>query len=58
MWPPSMCPTKLTPLKHHKKVGRPKKKRKRSQLEVEAGLTRGGGEAYKKRMHHKMQQMQ
>nr|KAJ0209523.1 hypothetical protein LSAT_V11C400203970 [Lactuca sativa] len=29
MWPRSDCPTTLLPPKHHKQVGRPKKKRKR-----------------------------
>ncbi|CAI9280790.1 unnamed protein product [Lactuca saligna] len=30
MWPRSDCPTTLLPPKHHKQVGRPKKKRKRA----------------------------
>ncbi|KAL4573287.1 hypothetical protein LXL04_020087 [Taraxacum kok-saghyz] len=30
MWPRSSCPTTLLPPKHHKQVGRPKKKRKRA----------------------------
>ncbi|XP_021974647.1 uncharacterized protein LOC110869723 [Helianthus annuus] len=42
MWPRSRCLTKLTPPKYHKQVGRPKKKRKTSQLDVEAKLTKGG----------------
>nr|KAJ0187918.1 hypothetical protein LSAT_V11C900465570 [Lactuca sativa] len=33
MWPKSDCPTTLTPPKHTKQVGRPKKKRKRAQTE-------------------------
>ncbi|KAJ0755480.1 putative transcription factor interactor and regulator CCHC(Zn) family [Helianthus annuus] len=37
-WIPSQCPTKLLPPKHHKQVGRPQKKRKKSvgKAEVEA----------------------
>ncbi|XP_021971228.1 uncharacterized protein LOC110866383 [Helianthus annuus] len=37
-WIPSQCPTKLLPTKHHKQVGRPQKKRKKSvgKVEVEA----------------------
>ena len=30
LWPQSRCPTTLTPPKHHKQAGRPKKKRKKS----------------------------
>nr|KAJ0217663.1 hypothetical protein LSAT_V11C300103380 [Lactuca sativa] len=33
IWPKSDCPTTLTPPKHTKQVGRPKKKRKRAQTE-------------------------
>ncbi|XP_022032469.1 uncharacterized protein LOC110933562 [Helianthus annuus] len=34
-WIPSQCPTTLLPPKHHKQVGRPQKKRKKSVGEVE-----------------------
>ncbi|KAI3704867.1 hypothetical protein L1987_75096 [Smallanthus sonchifolius] len=34
LWTPSSCPTTLTAPKHHKQVGRPKKKRKKSAEEV------------------------
>ncbi|KAI3731259.1 hypothetical protein L1987_62447 [Smallanthus sonchifolius] len=34
LWTPSKCPTTLIPPKHHKQVGRPKKKRKKSADEV------------------------
>ncbi|KAJ0566482.1 putative transcription factor interactor and regulator CCHC(Zn) family [Helianthus annuus] len=34
LWTPSTCPTKLLPPKHHKQIGRPKKKRKKSAVEV------------------------
>ncbi|KAL4587707.1 hypothetical protein LXL04_000581 [Taraxacum kok-saghyz] len=30
MWPKSLCPTKLTPPRHHTQVGRPKKKKKQN----------------------------
>ncbi|KAJ0443662.1 putative transcription factor interactor and regulator CCHC(Zn) family [Helianthus annuus] len=35
LWVKSQVPTTLTPPNHHKQVGRPKKARKRSALEVE-----------------------
>ncbi|XP_076945902.1 uncharacterized protein LOC143617133 [Bidens hawaiensis] len=34
MWTPSECPTTLKPPKHHKQIGRPKKKRKKSAEEL------------------------
>ncbi|XP_021991674.1 uncharacterized protein LOC110888454 [Helianthus annuus] len=34
LWTPSTCPTKLLPPKHHKQIGRPKKKRKKSAVEI------------------------
>ncbi|KAJ0515661.1 hypothetical protein HanHA300_Chr10g0382911 [Helianthus annuus] len=42
MWTPSRCPTKLIVPKHHKQVGRPKKKRRKSKEDVESNLTNGG----------------
>ncbi|KAI3808396.1 hypothetical protein L1987_24346 [Smallanthus sonchifolius] len=41
MWPKSRVPTILTPPTHHKQVGRPKKVRKKSAMEIE-DMTRGG----------------
>ncbi|XP_076919680.1 putative protein FAR1-RELATED SEQUENCE 10 [Bidens hawaiensis] len=41
LWPRSQMHTALTPPKHNKKVGRPKKARKRSAFELE-DLTQGG----------------
>ncbi|CAI9300523.1 unnamed protein product [Lactuca saligna] len=35
MWEKSTCPTTLLPSKHHVPIGRPKKKRRRSAMEVE-----------------------
>ncbi|CAI9286511.1 unnamed protein product [Lactuca saligna] len=35
MWEKSTCPTTLLPPKHHVPIGRPKKKRRRSAMEVE-----------------------
>ncbi|XP_076908514.1 uncharacterized protein LOC143565425 [Bidens hawaiensis] len=34
IWTPSECPTTLKPPKHHKQIGRPKKKRKKSAEEL------------------------
>ncbi|XP_022032766.1 uncharacterized protein LOC110933872 [Helianthus annuus] len=34
LWPKSACPTTLIPPKYHAQVGRPKKKRKKSAVEV------------------------
>ncbi|KAD3337257.1 hypothetical protein E3N88_32777 [Mikania micrantha] len=41
LWPRSVVPTILTPPTHHKPVGRPKKARKKSAVEIE-DMTRGG----------------
>ncbi|KAD3337182.1 hypothetical protein E3N88_32702 [Mikania micrantha] len=41
LWPKSVVPTILTPPTHHKPVGRPKKARKKSAVEIE-DMTRGG----------------
>ncbi|XP_076928344.1 uncharacterized protein LOC143592251 [Bidens hawaiensis] len=41
LWPKSQVPTALTPPKHNKQVGRPKKSRKRSTFELE-DLIQGG----------------
>jgi len=38
-WPKSQIPTTITPPIHHKQVGRPKKKRKKSEVE---GIDKGG----------------
>ena len=35
MWEKSLCPTTLLPPKHHVQVGRPKKKRKKSAMELQ-----------------------
>jgi hypothetical protein len=35
MWPKADCPTVLTPPVYHKPVGRPKKKRRKNQVELE-----------------------
>ncbi|XP_076956792.1 uncharacterized protein LOC143632090 [Bidens hawaiensis] len=49
LWTPSACPTTITPPKHHKQIGRPKKKRKKSAVELadkiskKGKLTRSGG---------------
>ncbi|XP_076958665.1 uncharacterized protein LOC143634477 [Bidens hawaiensis] len=41
LWPKSEVPTVLTPPKHNKQAGRPKKVRKRSAVELEE-MTQGG----------------
>lgn len=41
-WPKSTCPAILTPPKHHTQVGRPKKKRRKSQEEISDRLVQGG----------------
>ncbi|KAJ0935274.1 putative transcription factor interactor and regulator CCHC(Zn) family [Helianthus annuus] len=41
MWMPSACPTKLTPPKHHKQIGRPKKKRKKTSEELSQPVVSG-----------------
>jgi hypothetical protein len=41
LWPKSVVPTIITPPTHHKPVGRPKKARKKSAVELE-DMTRGG----------------
>ncbi|KAK9074898.1 hypothetical protein SSX86_003217 [Deinandra increscens subsp. villosa] len=41
-WMTSRCPTKLTPPKHHTQVGRPKKKRKKSAVELAEGVCKEG----------------
>jgi hypothetical protein len=41
MWPKSIVPTIITPPTHHKPVGRPKKLRRKSAMELE-DLSRGG----------------
>lgn len=41
MWPKCNVPTTLTPPVHHKPVGRPKKKRKKSSVELEDGTKVG-----------------
>ncbi|XP_076957409.1 uncharacterized protein LOC143632877 [Bidens hawaiensis] len=49
LWMPSACPTTITPPKHHKQIGRPRKKRKKSAVELankiskKRKLTRTGG---------------
>ncbi|KAI3818709.1 hypothetical protein L1987_12524 [Smallanthus sonchifolius] len=42
MWKRSHCPTQLTPPKHHKQIGRPKKMRKKSIEEIQAVFSNGG----------------
>ncbi|KAJ9541378.1 hypothetical protein OSB04_027884 [Centaurea solstitialis] len=42
MWPKSSCPTTLTPPLHHKQIGRPKKKRKKSVDELSQPVVKGG----------------
>ncbi|KAI3729045.1 hypothetical protein L6452_17692 [Arctium lappa] len=42
MWPKSSCPTILTPPLHHKQIGRPKKKRKKSVDELSQPMVKGG----------------
>jgi hypothetical protein len=42
MWPKSDCPTTLTPPLYHTPIGRPRKKRTRSTLEVDDDIGRGG----------------
>jgi hypothetical protein len=42
MWPNSACPTKLLPPKHHKQVGRPKKKRQKTAEEMTQPAGEGG----------------
>ncbi|KAL4556193.1 hypothetical protein LXL04_038836 [Taraxacum kok-saghyz] len=41
MWPKSLCPTKLTPPPHHTQVGRPKKKRNKTEDERMSRSQRG-----------------
>ncbi|MFS7931778.1 putative transcription factor interactor and regulator CCHC(Zn) family [Helianthus anomalus] len=42
MWTPSQCPITLRPPKHHKQVGRPKKKRKKSAEELSQPIVKNG----------------
>ncbi|XP_022023764.1 uncharacterized protein LOC110924027 [Helianthus annuus] len=42
MWLPSACPTTLVPPKHHKQVGRPRKKRKKSAEELTEQASKQG----------------
>ncbi|XP_022041949.1 uncharacterized protein LOC110944602 [Helianthus annuus] len=42
LWPISPVPTTLTPPLHHKQAGRPKKKRRRDQVEVEDAMEKKG----------------
>ncbi|XP_021991468.1 uncharacterized protein LOC110888244 [Helianthus annuus] len=42
LWPISPVPTTLTPPLHHKEAGRPKKKRRRDQVEVENAMEKKG----------------
>lgn len=41
-WPISTCPLTLIPPKHHTQIGRPKKKRKKSQSEISENIVQGG----------------
>lgn len=41
-WASSACPTTIRPPKHHKQVGRPKKKRKKSMVELSEGVEKNG----------------
>ncbi|XP_022041136.1 uncharacterized protein LOC110943709 [Helianthus annuus] len=51
LWPKSEVPFKITPPKHHKQVGRPKKVRKRSAVEMEdEGSSKKKGRLSKKNM--------
>ncbi|XP_035839888.1 uncharacterized protein LOC118487293 [Helianthus annuus] len=51
LWPKSEVPIKITPPKHHKQVGRPKKVRKRSAVEMEdEGSSKKKGRLSKKNM--------
>ncbi|KAD3640711.1 hypothetical protein E3N88_29934 [Mikania micrantha] len=42
LWTPSRCPTILLPPKHHKQVGRTKKKRNMTSDELSQPITKGG----------------
>ncbi|MFS7970689.1 putative transcription factor interactor and regulator CCHC(Zn) family [Helianthus anomalus] len=42
LWPISLVPTTLTPPLHHKQAGRPKKKRRRDQVEIEDAMEKKG----------------
>ncbi|KAD2393312.1 hypothetical protein E3N88_40289 [Mikania micrantha] len=42
LWIPSTCPTTLLPPKHHKQIGRPKKKRKKAVDELNQGVSKNG----------------
>jgi len=42
MWPNSQCPTTLTPPLHRNPIGRPKKKRRKDQVELQDQLEKSG----------------
>ena len=41
MWPTINCPIKITPPKHHKQIGRPKKSRRKTAEELSQPLVKG-----------------